>query len=306
MKGLFCFVKKILTIFLAMTLCTALFSACSSRSDGSSSSEDASSSAESSSAEASSGAADVSIPSVSEAKENNQHIDAEKINLVQFDEQSDDALRAIIVTSVGEIEAVLYPDLAPKAVESFVALAKEGFYDDKPFHFVDQGNMIQTGALNSNGTGFSSGIKDASGDPVFFEDEITWDLWHFRGALSLAHNQDGLNGSQFSIIQADSIYHYAKSDLEESLFPQKVIDKYEQVGGTPHRDFYQTIFGMVVEGFDVLDELAAVEVDASKTPATPATILSIAIIGDSGPAGDSGADTSGGDAESGSQEEASA
>jgi peptidyl-prolyl cis-trans isomerase B (cyclophilin B) len=122
-------------------------------------------------------------------------------------------------TNKGLIELELYAQHAPKTVNNFVFLAKEGFYDGVSFHRVIPDFMIQGG--DPTGTG--------SGGPGYkFEDEVRENpLTHERGVISMANAGPNTNGSQFFITHS----------------PQA------------HLNGKHTVFGKVVKGLDVVDEI---------------------------------------------------
>ncbi len=181
---------------------------------------------------------------------------------------------AIMRTSMGNICLRLFPEQAPKAVENFVTHAKNGYYDGIVFHRVIQGFMIQGGDPTATGCGGES----IWGAP--FKDEFTPALHNLRGALSMANAGPGTNGSQFFIVQADTVHPGLLSQMAElrDYFPQECEDAYRQVGGTPHLDFHHTVFGQVYEGMDVVDAIAGVKTNASDKPLTDVTILGIDIV----------------------------
>ncbi len=125
----------------------------------------------------------------------------------------------VIETDKGNIELDLYPQNAPKTVNNFVFLAREGFYDGISFHRVINNFMIQGG--DPTGTG--------SGGPGYkFEDELQGNpLKHETGVISMANAGPNTNGSQFFITHA----------------PQ------------PHLNGKHTVFGKVVVGQDVVDSI---------------------------------------------------
>ncbi|MFP4395004.1 MAG: peptidylprolyl isomerase [Anaerolineales bacterium] len=132
---------------------------------------------------------------------------------------TDATYRAEIETDKGAIELELYPQHAPKTVNNFVFLAREGFYDGVTFHRVIDNFMIQGGDPTGTGRG-GPGYK--------FEDEIRGNpLRHERGVISMANAGPHTNGSQFFITHA----------------PQ------------PHLDGKHTVFGKVVAGQDVVDAI---------------------------------------------------
>ena len=180
-------------------------------------------------------------------------------SLIQFqDSYPDDMQVAIMNTDQGEIDFVLFDEQTPKAVENFVTHAKEGYYDGLTFHRVIDDFMIQTG----DPTGTGSGGESIWGEP--FEDEFSLELYNFRGAVSMANSGSNTNGSQFFIVQADTV------DSELQGWPTLAEEKYYEVGGTPWLDQVHTVFGQVISGMDVVDAIA--DLEATDTVAVINTI----------------------------------
>lgn len=180
---------------------------------------------------------------------------------------------ATIKTTMGDIKVILFPDAAPKAVENFTTHAKNGYYNGIIFHRVIPDFMIQGGDPLGRGTGGES-IWGRS-----FEDEFSPEYHNLRGALSMANAGPNTNGSQFFIVQADSVdgrFIPQMERLPEMFTPDSVKD-YKEVGGTPWLDFRHTVFGQTVEGMDVVDAIAAVERDSSDKPLEDVSIISIDI-----------------------------
>lgn len=124
-----------------------------------------------------------------------------------------------IETDRGMIELELFPRYAPKTVNNFVFLAREGYYDGVIFHRVISNFVIQGGDPTGTGRG---------GPGYRFEDEFSGNpLVHETGAISMANAGPGTNGSQFFITHS----------------PQ------------PHLDGRHTVFGKVVQGQDVVDAI---------------------------------------------------
>ena len=143
--------------------------------------------------------------------------------------------QATITTNRGAIGVELFDDDAPKTVENFVKLSKDGFYDGVIFHRVIPDFMIQGG--DPTGTG--------SGGPGYqFEDEFNQHRVE-RGALAMANAGPNTNGSQFFIVTAD----------ECSWLDGK-----------------HTVFGNVTSGMDVVDAISSVDSDASDRPRDEVTI----------------------------------
>ena len=123
---------------------------------------------------------------------------------------------ATIVTDAGDIVIELHAAKAPRTVNNFVFLARDGFYDGVTFHRVIKGFMAQAGDPTGSGRG---------GPGYRFEDEFESTLRHDGpGVLSMANAGVNTNGSQFFIT------HVA----------------------TPHLDDRHAVFGRVIEGMDVV------------------------------------------------------
>lgn len=180
---------------------------------------------------------------------------------------------ATIKTTMGDIKVILFPDAAPKAVENFTTHAKNGYYNGIIFHRVIPDFMIQGGDPLGRGTGGES-IWGRS-----FEDEFSPEYHNLRGALSMANAGPNTNGSQFFIVQADSVDGRFIPQMERlpEMFTPDSVEDYKAVGGTPWLDFRHTVFGQTVEGMDVVDAIAAVERDSSDKPLEDVSIISIDI-----------------------------
>ena len=132
----------------------------------------------------------------------------------------------IEMKSGGVIKAELYPDVAPITVENFVSLIEKGFYNGLIFHRNIPGFVIQGGC--PEGTGMGGPGYSIKGE--FASNGVENNLKHTRGVLSMARAMDPNSaGSQFFIMHADA----------------------------PHLDGDYAAFGMVIEGMDVVDQIAA-------------------------------------------------
>ncbi|MFO0777368.1 MAG: peptidylprolyl isomerase [Nitrospira sp.] len=111
--------------------------------------------------------------------------------------------RAIIKTKLGDIEIKFYQDVAPKHVENFVKLAKDGFYNGTIFHRVIPGFMIQGGDPNTKDS-LKKDIYGQGGPGHSVKAEFS-DIPHKRGIVSMARASDPDSaGSQFFIVVEDS------------------------------------------------------------------------------------------------------
>lgn len=180
---------------------------------------------------------------------------------------------AVMHTSMGDISIRLFPEQAPKTVENFTTHAKNGYYNGIVFHRVINGFMIQGGDPTATGCG---------GESIWgknFEDEFHPTLHNLRGALSMANAGPCTNGSQFFIVQANSVHPGFIGQMKElpDYFPAEAVEAYAAVGGTPHLDYHHTVFGQVYEGLDVVDAIAAVKTNSQDKPLEDVTILGIDI-----------------------------
>lgn len=140
----------------------------------------------------------------------------------------------------------LYPDQAPITVENFLKLVGEHFYDGLIFHRVISGFMIQGGDPMGNGMGGS----DTNIKGEFRANGVNNTIRHTRGVISMARaNNPNSASSQFFIMHKDA----------------------------PHLDGQYAAFGKVIEGIDVVDEIASVRTDYNDKPVIPQKIKSIII-----------------------------
>lgn len=140
--------------------------------------------------------------------------------------------------SGGKMVLELYPEYAPETVDNFVQLAQSGFYNGLTFHRIIKGFMIQGGDPKGNGTGGSDkNIKGEFSSNGFNQNTLK----HTRGVISMARSQDKNSASsQFFIIDGDA----------------------------PHLDGEYAAFGKLIEGEDVLDQIANTPVSGPE-PSTP-------------------------------------
>jgi peptidyl-prolyl cis-trans isomerase B (cyclophilin B) len=181
-----------------------------------------------------------------------------------------------IHTEYGDMILVLYDD-TPFHKENFIKLVKDGYYNGTLFHRVIHQFMIQGGDPDSKSA--KPGQMLGNGGPGYtIPAEFNKKYYHKKGALAAARMGDQVNpakeshGSQFYIIQGRSF-----SDEELNLMEQRSMHIpfteeqryiYKTVGGAPHLDYTYTVFGEVIEGFDVIDKIAAEPRDKRDRPIT--------------------------------------
>ena len=191
------------------------------------------------------------------------------------------------------------------AYENFITHARDGYYDGVTFHRVIENFMIQGGDPEGTGSG---------GESIWghgFGPEFSWYLRHFRGALAMAQSAiPNSIGSQFYIVQnynvgdrvlplLSSLYDQNDDYLGEfegrdvyirDFFSRDMVEAYRRYGGTLHLDMAfamitgeggpgHTVFGQVINGMDVVDAIAEMEVDgpATNRPITDIIIESITV-----------------------------
>ena len=142
---------------------------------------------------------------------------------------------ATMTTNHGDITLELFDEDAPKTVDNFRKLARDGFYDGLVFHRVIRDFMIQGGCPQGTGTG---------GPGYQFEDEINPHKI-VRGALAMANAGPNTNGSQFFIVTVDQ---------------------------APWLDGKHTVFGKVTGGMEVVDKLESLPTDGRDRPREDARI----------------------------------
>ena len=170
----------------------------------------------------------------------------------------------LLKTSYGDITFKLYNE-TPQHRDNFAKLVKEGFYNGSIFHRVINHFMIQGG-------GAKGGTEDVG---YTIPAEIAPKYFHKFGALAAARMPDQINpqkassGSQFYIVQG-KVYTDAELDSFEQRMNKKFTaeerEAYKTVGGTPHLDGSYTVFGEVLEGFDVINKIAAVKTQPGDKP----------------------------------------
>jgi peptidyl-prolyl cis-trans isomerase B (cyclophilin B) len=146
--------------------------------------------------------------------------------------------KATMNTTEGAIGIELFDEDAPKTVENFRKLARDGFYDGVIFHRVIRDFMIQGGDPTGTGRG---------GPGYTFEDEFNQHKI-VRGALAMANAGPNTNGSQFFIVTTDA---------------------------APWLDGKHTVFGRVTDGMDVVDRIEGTDTDGQDRPRSDIKIESV-------------------------------
>jgi len=150
-------------------------------------------------------------------------------------------------TNKGTFKIELFEDKAPKTTENFIQLVNKGFYNGLVFHRVIPQFMIQGGCPKGNGTG---------GPGYVIKDEFHKELSNIRGTIAMANRGPNTGGSQWFINVVDNCY------LD--------FDKKPYTSAHP-------VFGKVIEGMNVVDEISKVKADGNDKPLQDILINKITI-----------------------------
>ena len=228
-----------------------------------------------------------------EQAQTNTDVDTKTILQAQMPEEGEEI--AVITTSEGVVKMRFFPEEAPKAVENFKTLAKDGYYDGLTFHRVINDFMVQTGDPTATGRGGESCWGED------FETEVSEKLHFYRGAVAMANAGPDTNGSQFFIVQQKTVMEDALKAIEDAignneeevgitltdgnfytlsqLYPEEVMNYYREQGGSAHLEYVfgngYSIFGQVFEGMEAVDAIAAAETDEADKPVEDVIIESI-------------------------------
>ena len=199
-----------------------------------------------------------------------------------------------IETTLGTIKVRLY-DETPLHRDNFLKLVEESFYNDVLFHRVIKDFMVQAGDPESKSAD-STARLGSGGLGYTIPAEIKFpELYHKRGALAAARLGDMANperassSCQFYLVQGkcftdqelDEVEHRLNMVLRSTVpfkYSEAQRRQYKTFGGTPHLDGQYTVFGEIVEGFDVLDKISAVETSKGDRPKEDVKIISMKVV----------------------------
>ena len=207
------------------------------------------------------------------AQKNNAKVDNNKTPMVEM------------VTNMGTLKIKLY-DNTPQHRDNFIKLVEQGFYDSVLFHRIIPSFMIQGGDPDSKGA--PAGKMLGMGGPGYtVPAEFVDSNFHVKGALAAARMGDQMNptkassGSQFYIVQGQSLVDSQLDQIEgmkKIKYTPEQRSLYKEKGGTPFLDRDYTVFGELVEGFDVLDKISAVARDRGDRPNEDVMIIKATLI----------------------------
>lgn len=177
-----------------------------------------------------------------------------------------------ITTELGTCTVRLYNE-TPLHRDNFLKLVKDRFYNGLLFHRVIENFMVQGGDSESKYA--AEGVLLGNGDvgykiPAEFRDS----LYHKKGTLAAARDNNpekASSGSQFYLVQGkvfsdDELNRLEEGRLEGRKIPEYQREVYKTIGGVPHLDQNYTVFGEIVKGIEMIDELASVSTDKNDRP----------------------------------------
>ena len=179
----------------------------------------------------------------------------------------------LLETPFGEMIIKLYEE-TPKHQDNFVKLIEQEYYDSLLFHRVIDGFMIQGGDPDSKDA--KAGQPLGTGGPGYtVPAEFVESLIHRKGALAAARTGDNYNpkkassGSQFYIVHGTELNEQMLNEIESRKgmrYTQEQRSVYLEVPGSPFLDRDYTVFGQVIEGLEVIDQIATVPKDGRDRP----------------------------------------
>ncbi len=178
-----------------------------------------------------------------------------------------------IETPFGNMLVELF-DETPQHRDNFIKLAEESFYDSLLFHRVIEGFMIQGGDPDSRNA-YPDQVLGRGGPGYTLPAEFVDTLVHTKGVLAAARQGDQVNpekrssGSQFYIVHGQVTTQATLNQIEARKnfrYGTAQREAYMERGGTPFLDRDYTVFGRVIEGMEVIDEIAKVQTDPRDRP----------------------------------------
>jgi peptidyl-prolyl cis-trans isomerase B (cyclophilin B) len=179
-----------------------------------------------------------------------------------------------ISTNYGDVYIKLY-NQTPKHRDNFIKIVKDGTLNETLFHRVIQEFMVQGGDIDSKTAKPSTQL--GNGDLGYtIPAEFVPELFHKKGALAAARNNNpdkASSSSQFYIVQGKVFTDKELDDTETNRMNGRKIplaqrEVYKTLGGTPHLDQNYTVFGEVVKGLQMVDNICTVKIDGNNRPLT--------------------------------------
>lgn len=200
------------------------------------------------------------------ASRNANKLNAEDVEIIQYQVPEDDTPVVVFETSKGTFKAVVYEDEVPNFAKYFIDLVNSGYYDGTHIFAVQDGVYFMGGSKSLDGADTDDTDKEKL-DP-----EITPTLWPFRGALisygdkgGSVFNQKIMSGSRILFVDTVEFTDEFVEELDSVQGNEKLVNTFKDKGGVPNFSQQYTIFGQVYDGMDAYDEICTVDVTDSES-----------------------------------------
>lgn len=200
------------------------------------------------------------------ASRNANKLNAEDVEIIQYQVPEDDAPVVVFETSKGTFKAVVYEEEVPNFAKYFIDLVNSGYYDGTHIFAVQDGVYFMGGSKSLDGADTDDTNKEKL-DP-----EITPTLWPFRGALisygdkgGSVFNQKIMSGSRILFVDTVEFTDEFVDELDSVQGNEEFVNTFKDKGGVPNFSQQYTIFGQVYEGLEVYDEICTADVTDSES-----------------------------------------
>jgi peptidyl-prolyl cis-trans isomerase B (cyclophilin B) len=182
-------------------------------------------------------------------------------------------------TNYGHLTFELYNE-TPIHRDNFLRLIHDGYYNGVRFHRIIRGFVVQAGDEKTKSNMASSNYRKE----YTIASEIVKGMYHTRGSLAMARQPDQVNpdkkssGTQFYIVHGAPVMASTLEDYEiekDMEYPEDIKKMYKNPGGSPQLDKEYTIFGHLIDGYDVLDKIAQVSTDSQDKPKEAVEIIRV-------------------------------
>lgn len=187
--------------------------------------------------------------------------DMDNIKLIQYEIPADDAPVVVYETSLGTFKAVLYPDEAPKYCKYFQKLVNDGYYDGTHVFIVEKGVYFMGGSKTENG------VTNEDTDETQVSQELSENLWPFKGALMAYGNEEGWffnkkvqSGSRVLFVNSVEFTDEFIKEMDSVDANKDVTEAFKEKGGVPNFSQQYTVFGQVYDGMDIYDKICDYDV----------------------------------------------
>ena len=213
---------------------------------------------------------------------------------VQTENKSGDYVARIHFKDYGYIDLNLYEKASKTAMEEFIRLAKEGYYNGNTIKSVIDDYAILISAEAGSDDSLSVSETVSENESKDFKNEINRDYYPFRGSLCITDNGNGISADQFIIVTADTdflaelkkLLEYKKITPQEyylaaygTELDEDTLALFDTYGGAPWLYGHCIVFGQVYYGFDVLEQISVTDIEegSSYKPLNDIIIESIEI-----------------------------